>query len=362
MLYGSYSAELTGPMQTDQMFGSMLVLAGLMLWIGRQHWAMILRAMFAARRDDDDRGSYLPYWLAGWGLVVCCVLQMAWLVTAGTTCLGAFVIVLMMLLLLMMVSRVAAETGLYYVQLNVPAWRPWIFALPHRTSAGTFFWSTFMSAAFTHDTRECASVYTVHALRVADDAGVSSKNPRRQAVGFIMALMLSMVLAFAVGGASYLKMDYENAIMLGGHSQTAPNSYAVDNMALNQVAEPMQSYLPPREGMVEMHSRAGHFTFGAGLTAVLGVLRLRYEGFPFHPLGFLLAYTFPIARMWFSIFLGWLLKSLIMRYGGATLFKSIKPMFIGLVVGESLAAALWLVITLGLAWAGQPYFRVYFTP
>lgn len=54
--------------------------------------------------------------------------------------------------------------------------------------------------------------------------------------------------------------------------------------------------------------------------------------------------------LWFSIFFGWGAKRLLLRYGGAGAFKRARAFFIGLIVGEVLAAGIWMFI--GLATNG----------
>ena len=100
------------------------------------------------------------------------------------------------------------------------------------------------------------------------------------------------------------------------------------------------------EGTKDRHSQAANFAVGASITSALSLLRLRYAGWPLHPVGFLLANSYPMQRIWFSIFLGWLLKVLIVRFGGASLFRSARPVFIGLIIGEASGAAFWLVVSL----------------
>ncbi|MCC6037657.1 MAG: hypothetical protein LM632_05560, partial [Armatimonadetes bacterium] len=54
-------------------------------------------------------------------------------------------------------------------------------------------------------------------------------------------------------------------------------------------------------------------------------LRLTFVGFPLHPLGFVAWYGWPIDRYWLSIFIGWALKSAILRYGGYRTFHKFRP-------------------------------------
>ena len=62
------------------------------------------------------------------------------------------------------------------------------------------------------------------------------------------------------------------------------------------------------------------------------------------PVGFVTSYGAFIQNVWFSIFLGWLVKMLLLKYGGAKLYQSARPLFVGLIFGEALAAGIWLVV------------------
>jgi hypothetical protein len=54
--------------------------------------------------------------------------------------------------------------------------------------------------------------------------------------------------------------------------------------------------------------------------------------------------------------LSWLAKGLILRYGGHRVYWAWRPIFIGLVVGELMAAALWLAIDAFLQKQGHDVF------
>ena len=47
---------------------------------------------------------------------------------------------------------------------------------------------------------------------------------------------------------------------------------------------------------------------------------------------------------WLSIFLAWLCKATILRYGGVRAYRALLPFFLGLILGEFTTACLWLFI------------------
>lgn len=49
-------------------------------------------------------------------------------------------------------------------------------------------------------------------------------------------------------------------------------------------------------------------------------------------------------KLWFSIFVGWLLKRSIHKYGGFKLYYRLRTLFVGLVVGEVVAGGFWIFL------------------
>jgi hypothetical protein len=105
-----------------------------------------------------------------------------------------------------------------------------------------------------------------------------------------------------------------------------------------------------------------HIGVGAGITAVMSVMRLRFANWPLHPAGYLMVYSYPMQMIWFSIGIGWLAKVMIVKFGGASMYRSVKPLFMGLIIGEVGAAAFWLVVSLVLNMFGVQYNAINLLP
>jgi hypothetical protein len=375
VMYGVYQLDFSWGPRNDQSFGASVVFALAVLWIGRQHWLMVMRQMVRGRGPEEPEGRYLPYWFAGWGLVVCVLAAIGWLWMAGATLGGSVVLTLLVLMMFMVIARVVAETGLIFVQIQSPLIRPWAYmltdvpeALAVRTTYRTYFFASWYYLLFTNDMRESLAPYATHAMRVADDAAYGKERASEAGGGrngrglaFMGALLLALLVGFFIAGAATLYVNYAYGSTLDVTQSAPVNTYGMVG-SVQHVMNDAHSFLPPGEGPREPHNRLGHVGFGAGFMLMLSALRLRFVSWPFHPVGFLLVYSYPMRMIWFSILLGWLAKVLIVRFGGVMLFRQALPFFIGMIIGEAGAAAFWLVVSLVLNGLGMEYHAVRLLP
>ena len=83
---------------------------------------------------------------------------------------------------------------------------------------------------------------------------------------------------------------------------------------------------------------------GASVMGLLMFMRQRFLWWPLHPLGFPVALTWPLRYDWFAIFIAWLAKSLVLRYGGVRLYRILLPFFLGLILGEFFISGFWSIV------------------
>lgn len=373
-VYRMYLGVTTGDSwvygQQDQHFGGIIAYSLAVLWVGRQHWKLILAQAFRGRRGDEPEGRYLPYPLAFWGYVGCAVVMMVWLVLAGMTPLAAVVTVMLMLMLFFMIGRIIAEVGLVHGQLQAPIQKPWvlmtIYGWPKPVPIETFYVSSMLQTVH-YDFREVVTVYASHGLKVADQTmyagrAMEADTPQQRRWGrWLIGLMaLALVVGYVVSFASTLWTEYHHAWTKDVQAKVPINDWGALNNPQGQLIGATAQY---DKGTYHLrHSPAANITFGFAFTSLLSVLRLRYPWWPLHPIGYLMIPTYPGAHLWFSIFWGWLAKLLILRFGGSRLYVNAKPFFLGLIVGESLAAGFWLTMGIVLSAMGIPYRPVNIMP
>lgn len=363
MIYYNAGSEFPSNGHTDLQFGSALPFLGIILWVGRHHWMIVLRQMFRGEREGEPRGRYLPYSVAGWGVVVGLAGTLTWMVTIGMTFGTALLLLGMYFLLIMVIARIVAETGLIFVQINVPLARPWSYLLAggFRTSTRSYMAAQLMGNSVGHEFRETVNVFAQHALRVGDQAAYDHGPPRARALGFALCLILALVAGFLISGASTLYAEYNYAVSLDSNPAPQISHYATVIVPQYNVSN-VASYRSTSSVPLESHSRSMFFGAGFGVTTILSVLRLRYANWPIHPIGFLMATSMPMKRIWFSLLIGWIAKVIILRFGGTSLYRAARPVFMGLIIGEAGAAAFWLVVSLVRVSMGLDYTAIRLLP
>lgn len=86
------------------------------------------------------------------------------------------------------------------------------------------------------------------------------------------------------------------------------------------------------------------FFLGGAFTYFLYLMLTRFPWWPFHPVGYAVAGSWSINVFWLSIFMAWLCKFGILRYGGLRVHREISPFFAGLIVGEFLMGTFWAIL------------------
>ena len=87
---------------------------------------------------------------------------------------------------------------------------------------------------------------------------------------------------------------------------------------------------------------------GCAFSLFLMMMRMRFLFWPFHPAGYVVATSFSVRGFWFSIFVGWLAKTIVLRLGGGKTHRILTPFFLGLILGEFVAGSFWSLLGIAL--------------
>ncbi len=317
---------------TFQSIAAYIVMAVAILWVSRRYLAEIALGVAqwfwakVARKPSSAPSESLAFV----GLILLFVGLLCWSKwVAGVSAFWALVMLLGLLVASLIVARIVAETGIY------------IYSAPFRVNQVLFdifgkdqigsrniVLLTAMSWVQIRSTATMASGYLTNSFRLANLVGLSRSSA---SFWFSVAILLSLLVCHVTIPTVIYKYSVPKL------------SWWAQGSSLN-TANLIAQYLTTTRPLTAHHWWG--LIIGALTCWLLIKLRLTFVGFPLHPLGFVAWYGWPIDRYWLSIFLGWVLKSAILRYGGFTTFHRFRPFSYGLIVGGTTSLTLWILVRL----------------
>jgi len=179
------------------------------------------------------------------------------------------------------------------------------------------------------------------ALRLVNEMGRSSR--RLVFWALIAALLIGSLGAFWM----IFHMAYKHGgVNLNGWFFAGSPQTAYDN-AVRHI-EPAQVYWPG----------IGFFFGGGVVMALMMWARLRVPWWPVHPIGFPIGANAMMNYVWFSVFLAWAIKRVVLRYAGAAAYRRSQSLFLGMIAGQVCCNGMWLVIDFFSGKVGNSIFWV----
>ena len=83
---------------------------------------------------------------------------------------------------------------------------------------------------------------------------------------------------------------------------------------------------------------------GMAVMALLMLARHHLLWWPLHPIGYVVSGTWILNSVWFSIFLAWLIKVLVLKYAGPGGYRGTRWFFLGMILGQFVVGGMWLVV------------------
>ena len=307
-LQGYQGGMTVGEVMAHQQMGAMLVLVGVMVWSARKH---LLK----------ERFSMVLFFISTFLMCL-----MVWL--SGIPAWIAPLIVGSALVIWLSLTRLMAQAGLATM---VSAIIPMHFivsmvGVQRLGTAGlvaiglTFIW--------------CGDLLTYLMGPAANSVFLQNKTSTKPAAG-TLSLLAAVMLSLAGSVFMILYLTYT----MGGlnlHPQYFQNQFPVQpwNFVASKLHDPTGASL------------AGYAWTGVGACVMLLLTYAQrlFFWWPLHPLGFLAQGGWIVGRLWFSFFLAWLVKTVVLRYGGGRLYKKARVFFTGVIVGLLVVGGFWLII------------------
>ncbi len=321
-------AGYTDPIIMHQAMGGMIVLVLGMFWIGRRHLKAVLRKAFYKDPQVDDSDEVVSYRVAVFGVLIATATMSFCLWRTGLPVFAIPVLLFGAFVVLLTFTREAVQGGVaaMYAPMMAPDFT--ITALGSSLLGAKGLAGLAVAYPWTvgRATMMVTMVACANGLKVITEVDLSH---RRRLFGAIVAVIV-LTLTCTVSFILYLSYEHGGINLYPYYFLEAPK-YPFEFMARN-VVNPTGPSL------------SGWLHKGIGGAVMLGLMitQHRFQWWPFHALGYPISSAF--GRMWFSVFLAWLLKAIILRYGGVSVYNRLKPFFLGLILGALTVAGFWVVV------------------
>ena len=183
--------------------------------------------------------------------------------------------------------------------------------------------------------------FAINAMRLGHAAAADGRKPRTDRYehgapqGFVGVLFAAIVISMIVGAVVWLVIYY-------GQGAARTNQWIALGWTQNILSSRMMQFI--RIGPPDFLESLGPMSIGVSLVFLFGFLRARFARWPFVPIALCLGMFNPLGYMWLSILIGWTCKTIVMRTGGVTLYHRLRPLFLGMVIGEVVVAGMWMVV------------------
>lgn len=327
-VYGAYDTTPNFPFMNQQALGAYYLIGVFALWSGRKHLKRVLSAALG-KAEIDESDNPISYRAAVFGLVAGVLAVMAFFHLIGLAPWVAVMGIGLYFFLALAISRMHAEFGppahdLHYMGPEIVITGMFgtaAFTNANLTGLAWFWW-------FNRAYRSIPIAYQLDGLKIAQRSGSSQR---------VMTAAIAAASAAAVlsGFWFYLHFGYQRGASAGmaGHVQGFGWEAFYRNLT-NWINNRTKPDIPSTLAI----------GWGMGFAYFLYVMKLRFNGWPFHPLGFAVSTSYSIGTLWLPMLIAWAAKLITLKAGGLKAYRTAMDFFLGLVLGDFIAGCLWPVV------------------
>lgn len=298
-----------------------------MMWGARGHLKSVWQAVKDGGKSGIDSDEPVRYRTAFIGLVAGAVILISMAVASGMRLQIAVLFFGIYFMAIVAMTRI-------YAQIAVPQF-----------SMGLFYHSTAFVTSLTGTsgiTKAEASMlsnvfwtdftYRQHPMGHGLESMVFADKLRESRRRMFQLVIAALAIGVVVGLATTLQIFYQHGASSAKIEQTP---IWLSGMSWNQLL-----YWNANPQSVKFWTIV-KMVVSAGIVFLLAWLRNVWFGFPLHPIGYLFATCFAVEWIWNIMLVTWLVKVLVIRYGGLKLYRKSLPLFLGIALGDAAAQFFW---------------------
>jgi len=229
-------------------------------------------------------------------------------------------------------TRIVAEGGLGFARAQMTA-QPFVINSVGTEAIGPAgLVSLGMTFSWAGDLRTMIMASAVNSMKLADIGKVRGR-----------PLFWAIMISILVGLGSSIWMVVWMGYTYGGINLDWWFYNRFGEIVHGDSAYKIANPIHPWRDFNEIGPRFLYTGIGAAIMGMLMYARHHFLWWPVHYLGFPIGATLTVIWSWFSIFIGWLLKGLVLKYGGVVLYRQLRPLFLGLILGHIFVSGFWVV-------------------
>jgi len=315
-----FGVSLPGfPYRDTQLLGAYLGIAVAALFMSRKHlWAVVLKVL-GIRSELGDAQEPMKYRTAVLGMVFSTLFMVMFSYKAGMSVMVTIAFFVIYFAVLFAFTRMRAELGppLQEIHYTGPIQLITASMGSKRLSAENL--AVFsLYYGFTRVLRGNPMPFQLEGFKLAERSGVSTSRLWKL---MMLAVCIGILLCFI----AFLQAAYKWG------SLGTWRGYETYRNLRNWLTYPSST-----DGVF-----LGFTTFGFMFVLIIMALRLRFIWWSLHPVAYPLAGAGYFNNLWFPFFIAWLIKWLLLRFGGSRSYRRAVPLFFGLILGEFVVGSLW---------------------
>ena len=314
----------------EQAFGGFLVFCLWGLWIARTQLKAIFLQAFGRSKDEmDDSRELFSYRVSVFTFLACVLYMIFWLTKGGMAPFWAILVAIFWFVFYTGFAKIVAMTGLVFLESPSSLGTCIMaFAPPDSLDSGTIAMRQQVGSMYQNG-KSFTMPGAAHAARLAAPLG-------RRARSLGLTIVFAFVFSLIAAALATIYLGYQDGAFNFGSYMfrvAAPNYYNGIVSSIRDIGKETHYGL-----------RIAYTFFGAIVMGVLTFCQYRLTWWPLHPIGFTVVTFYSARTAILSVFLTWLIKLIILRFGGIALYRKAKPFFIGLIVGYTLV----LIVSMGV--------------
>jgi len=311
--------------------GAMLALVIALFWRARKHLSDCFRKAFGLKCNVDDSKEMLSYRTAVFGSILGFLAMVGFMVYFGMPLIASVAFIFFTAVVFIGLARIVCQAGLpaARAQCIPPVYASYL--LPPGLVTHQGYAVLGLQYSWAADIRTSVMATTGHTLKIQEEARIP---PRLLITGIITAIVVSYISSAWMHIHTAYNVGALNVATSGGGGWFFGGSMSrfIANFIIPKINTPITGNM--------IISRYIFTAIGAAFMGALMFLHSRFLWWPIHYIGFPIAESAPLQYWWFAIFLAWLIKGLVLKFGGHNVYKKSVPFFLGLILSN----ITWMVI------------------